>query len=113
MRQEPAAHPSAASQQNNESLSSPASAEGASKSSGKNGEEVIYTAVIWKNKKKEGEDSGDMGPSGGSDMEEKCLGKGASKDLEMESLNEKVEPRNVEKKVECEYAQVKFKNKAA
>ena len=103
IRQEDAAHPADGSQQINTDLSSPANAAGASKSSREDGEDVIYTTVIWKskNKKKEDEDL---------EEEEESVAGGVSRNLEEGNLYEKVGIRNMRKKVECEYAQVKFKD---
>ncbi|XP_071376420.1 sialic acid-binding Ig-like lectin 5 [Centroberyx affinis] len=105
--------------------SEPHDAEGPSKSTEKKNEEggdVLYSTVIWKNKKpmkkNKGEDSGDAQPAGRSYLEEeRCmLGKTGrnclSKTQEMENLYDELRSKqSAEKPMDCEYAQVKFKTK--
>ena len=84
----------------------------------KNGEDLIYAQTTWKKKsKKKDESFADMNPSGGSYLEEmKCAVGGKSfmsNALEMRSLCEEMTTTNARKEVDCEYAQVKFKNKPA
>uniref|UniRef100_A0A3B4YGH3 Ig-like domain-containing protein n=1 Tax=Seriola lalandi dorsalis TaxID=1841481 RepID=A0A3B4YGH3_SERLL len=81
--------------------------------------DVVYSTVHWKRKsKKKQEDSVDMVPPGTSYLEEERrivgdMGRNfVSHALEM-SLYAEVEPKNVKEEVECEYAQVKFKDKSA
>ncbi|KAK9514174.1 hypothetical protein VZT92_027660 [Zoarces viviparus] len=82
------------------------------------GKDVIYSSVNWRSKKKE-EDSMDVHQPGSSYLqEEMCMARGAlrgfvSNALEMGSLYDNMDPRNVQKEVESEYAQVKFKDKRA
>ncbi|XP_062279153.1 sialic acid-binding Ig-like lectin 10 [Scomber scombrus] len=99
--------------------SEPENADGDFKSSKEKeeGSNVIYSSVNWKSKKKKGKDSGDMDQPGSSYLEEERCTAGAmrrnvvSNAVEMESLY--AEPKLVKKEVECEYAQVKFKDKNA
>ncbi|XP_061573311.1 B-cell receptor CD22-like isoform X2 [Cololabis saira] len=113
MKREVAVRPAARSQLNN----GPGNAEGASKSSGENGEDVVYTSVIWKSKAKKEKNSVDMDPSERAHAEEeKCAAGGVSRNVmgetqEMGIPHNELGPRNLRKKVECEYAHVKFKNK--
>nr|XP_033496949.1 B-cell receptor CD22-like [Epinephelus lanceolatus] len=124
LRQADVAQPETISEPNSTNLPSSGqnNAEGASESSEKKNEEgndVIYSAVNWKtkSKKKKGDDSLNMNQPGSSYLEEeRCIVGGMGRDfvsnaLEMECLYDKVKPRNVEKEVEGEYAQVKFKDK--
>ncbi|KAL7392891.1 hypothetical protein ABVT39_003350 [Epinephelus coioides] len=124
LRQADVAQPETISEPNSTNLPSSGqnNAEGASESSEKKNEEgndVIYSAVNWKtrSKKKKGDDSLNMNQPGSSYLEEeRCTVGGMGRDfvsnaLEMECLYDKVKPRNVEKEVEGEYAQVKFKDK--
>ena len=118
------AHPASLSEANSTNMprSGPNNAEGASKSSEKKNEEsndVIYSSVIWKAKRKNREDDADTPQPGSSCLEEeRCAEEGLSRSfvniaLEMGSLYAKVKPRNVEKEAETEYAQVKFKDRSA
>ncbi|XP_049902731.1 sialic acid-binding Ig-like lectin 13 [Epinephelus moara] len=124
LRQADVAQPETISEPNSTNLPSSGqnNAEGASESSEKKNEEgndVIYSAVNWKtkSKKKKGDDSLNMNQPGSSYLEEeRCTVGGMARDfvsnaLEMECLYDKVKPRIVEKEVEGEYAQVKFKDK--
>ncbi|XP_044064297.1 B-cell receptor CD22-like [Siniperca chuatsi] len=124
LRKADVAHPATISEPNSTNLpsSGPNNAEGASKSSEKKNEEssdVIYSSVNWKSKKKKQEDSVDMDQPCSSYLEEdRCVDGGmcrnfGSNTLEMGSLYDEVEPKNVKEYVECEYAQVKFENKSA
>ena len=80
---------------------------------------MIYSNLNWKCKsKKEAkqEDSVHMDPPGSSYLEEARFTTGAmSRNVEINALEvgiyAEVLPRNVRKEVECEYAQVKFKQK--
>lgn len=100
--------------------SGPNKAEGASESSDKKGDgcEAIYSNVMWKTKHKKQKEE-DTNPPGSSYLEEeKRMAEGIKRDfvssaLEMGGLYKCVEPRNVKKDVECEYAQVTFRNKNA
>ncbi|XP_074508655.1 myelin-associated glycoprotein-like isoform X2 [Sebastes fasciatus] len=91
----------------------------AGKSSEKKNEEgsdIVYSSVIWKSKskKKKGEDCVDMHQPGSSYLEEeRRMGGGTYSNyaLELASLYDKVGPKNVEKEVESEYAQVQFRDK--
>ncbi|XP_074540097.1 myelin-associated glycoprotein-like [Halichoeres trimaculatus] len=90
------------------------SAEGEKNISGEaNGEskEVIYSNVTWRSKNKEGKEvEGDNTEQ--EDHTEGRLSRGfMNKAVEMENLYE-VEPTNVKGNTECEYAQVKFKEKS-
>ncbi|XP_068994386.1 sialic acid-binding Ig-like lectin 14 [Embiotoca jacksoni] len=97
-------------------------AEAPSDSSKKNGAscDVIYSSVTWKSKRKskKEDESVDMNPSGSSYLEEaECrVGRNrrsfVSDALEMGNLYEELEPRIMRKEVECEYGQVKFKDKS-
>ncbi|XP_031613280.2 sialic acid-binding Ig-like lectin 10 isoform X2 [Oreochromis aureus] len=98
----------------------PAGAEGGSKNSENKGDkcEVIYSSVNWKtkSKKKKEETSVDLNSPGSSYLEEeKCIvginRNFVSNALEMGGLYDEVGFKNVKKEVECEYAQVKFKDK--
>ncbi|CAI5662118.1 unnamed protein product [Oreochromis niloticus] len=98
----------------------PAGAEGGSKNSENKGDkcEVIYSSVNWKtkSKKKKEETSVDLNSPGSSYLEEeKCIvginRNFVSNALEMGGLYDEVGGKNVKKEVECEYAQVKFKDK--
>ncbi|XP_075962940.1 B-cell receptor CD22-like [Anarhichas minor] len=102
----------------------PNNAEGARKSSEKandEGKDVIYSTVNCraKSKKKKAEDSVDVRQPGSSYLqEEMCMEGGmlrgfVSNALEMGGLYDNMEPRYVQKEVESEYAQVKFKDKRA
>ncbi|XP_056237818.1 cell surface glycoprotein MUC18-like [Seriola aureovittata] len=124
LREADITQPATTSESNSTNLpsSGPNDAEEASKSSEKkneDGSDVVYSTVHWKRKsKKKQEDSVDMVPPGTSYLEEeRCIvgdmGRNfVSHALEM-SLYAEVEPKNVKKEVECEYAQVKFKDKSA
>ncbi|KAM4580871.1 B-cell receptor CD22-like isoform 2-T2 [Odontesthes bonariensis] len=74
LRQDGVTHPAIYSELDGTNLSSSGAnnAEEVSKSSGKNGEDVIYSSVNWmpKSKKKRRQSLTDMDPSGGSYMEE-------------------------------------------
>uniref|UniRef100_A0A8C4GFT5 Ig-like domain-containing protein n=1 Tax=Dicentrarchus labrax TaxID=13489 RepID=A0A8C4GFT5_DICLA len=126
LRQEDVAHPAAVSEPNNgdSPSSGPNNAEGADKNSEKKnegGSDVVYASVDWKSKskkKKKEEDAVDMDQPGSSYLEEeRCMVGGMSRNyvsnaMEMGSLYDNVEPRNVKREVECEYAQVQFKKKS-
>ncbi len=122
LRQADVAHPATISEPDETSLpsSGPNCAGGASNSSEKKNEEgsdVIYSSVNWKSKskKKKGDDAAHVDQPGSSYLEEEGSTAGGmcrnfvSNALEMGSLYDEVEPRNVD----CDYAQVKFKNKRA
>ncbi|XP_073340758.1 uncharacterized protein [Pagrus major] len=124
-RQADVTDPAAISEPNSTNLPSagPNNAEGAAESSEKKKEEgsdVIYSTVNWKtkSKKKKEEDVVDMGQPGSSYLEEERCAVGAmsrhfvSDALEMGNLYDELEPRQVNKAAECEYAQVKFKRKS-
>ncbi|KAM6935322.1 uncharacterized protein PEZ65_005694 [Lycodopsis pacificus] len=119
------AHPATTSGPNSTTLpsSGPNNAEGARKRSEKandEGKDVIYSTVNCrtKSKKKKAEDSTDVHQPGSSYLQEEMCAEGGtlrgfvSNALEMGSLYN-MEPRNVQKEVESEYAQVKFKDKRA
>ncbi|XP_031708951.1 uncharacterized protein LOC116386681 [Anarrhichthys ocellatus] len=120
------AHPATISGPNSTTLpsSGPNNAEGARKSSEKandEGKDVIYSTVNCrpKRKKKKAEDSVDVHQPGSSYLQEEiCMEGGTlrgfvSNALEMGGLYDNMEPRDVQKEVESEYAQVKFKDKRA
>ncbi|XP_037642063.1 myelin-associated glycoprotein-like isoform X4 [Sebastes umbrosus] len=124
LRQTDVAQPATVSEPDSANLpsSGPNNAEGASKSSEKKKEEndVIYSSVNWKtkSKKKTGEDCVDMYQPVRSHLEEeRCMVGGTSRSFvnasEMGILYDTVKPGNVEKEVESEYAQVKFKDKSS
>lgn len=81
--------------------------------------EAIYSSVNWKakSKKKKEETSVDLNSPGSYYLEEeKCIVEGINRNfvsnaLEMGGLYDEVGGKNVKKEVECEYAQVKFKDK--
>lgn len=81
--------------------------------------EAIYSSVNWKTKgkKKKEETSVDFNSPGSYYLEEeKCIVEGINRNfvsnaLEMGGLYDEVGGKNVKKEVECEYAQVKFKDK--
>ncbi|XP_067456952.1 sialic acid-binding Ig-like lectin 5 isoform X1 [Thunnus thynnus] len=80
---------------------------------------VIYSSVNWKREKKKGKDSGDMDQPGRSYLEEeRCMAGDMCRDfvsnaVEMGNLYDEVVPKIVKKEAECEYAEVKFKDKNA
>uniref|UniRef100_A0A3Q4MMI7 Ig-like domain-containing protein n=1 Tax=Neolamprologus brichardi TaxID=32507 RepID=A0A3Q4MMI7_NEOBR len=94
---------------------------GGSKNSKNKGDkcEAIYSSVNWKtrSKKKKEETSVDFNSPGCYYLEEeKCIVEGINRNfvsnaLEMGGLYDEVGGKNVKKEVECEYAQVKFKDK--
>ncbi|XP_026039483.1 sialic acid-binding Ig-like lectin 10 [Astatotilapia calliptera] len=81
--------------------------------------EAIYSSVNWKtkSKKKKEETSVDLNSPGSYYLEEeKCIVEGINRNfvsnaLEMGGLYDEVGGKNVKKEVDCEYAQVKFKDK--
>ncbi|XP_070823055.1 sialic acid-binding Ig-like lectin 13 [Chaetodon trifascialis] len=118
-RQADVAQPAAISEPNLPS-SEPNNAEEASSETNEESSDVIYSNVIWKSKiKKNGEEAADMDQAGSSCLEEeRCLEGGMSANfvsstLEIGSLSNELEPKNVNQEVECEYAEVKFQNKSA
>ncbi|XP_074508674.1 myelin-associated glycoprotein-like [Sebastes fasciatus] len=124
LRQTDVAQPATVSEPDSANLpsSGPNNAEGVSKSSEKKkeGNDVIYSSVNWKtkSKKKTREDCVDMHQPVRSHLEEEsCMVGGTSRSFvnasEMGILYDTVKPGNVEKEVESEYAQVKFKDKSS
>ncbi|XP_040899683.1 sialic acid-binding Ig-like lectin 13 [Toxotes jaculatrix] len=122
LRQADVPHPATMPEPNSTNL--PSNAEEARKISGKKIEEgtgVVYSSVNWKkkSKKKQQEESVDMDPPGGSCLvEERCMVGSMSRNfvsdaLTMGNIFDEVEPRNMKRDMECEYAQVKFKGKGA
>nr|XP_046254500.1 sialoadhesin-like [Scatophagus argus] len=84
------------------------------------GSGAIYSSVNWKSKSKRRKEevAGDMDQPGSSYLaEERCMLGGTcrsfmSNAMEMGNLYDEAQPRNVNKGMECEYAQVKFKSKS-
>ncbi|XP_071324505.1 B-cell receptor CD22-like isoform X2 [Trachinotus anak] len=119
MRQADISQPATTSDPNSSGANNAEEASKSSEKKNEDGSDVIYSTVTWKSKskKKKREDSVDMVPPGSSYLEEeRCtlgdMGRNfASHALEM-GIYDEVEPRNVRKEVECEYAQVKFKKKS-
>nr|XP_046254502.1 myelin-associated glycoprotein-like isoform X2 [Scatophagus argus] len=102
--------------------SGPNNVEGVNTSSEKKeeGSGVIYSGVNWKSKSKRRKEevAGDMDQPGSSYLaEERCMLGGTcrsfmSNAMELGNLYDEAQPRNVNKGMECEYAQVKFKSKS-
>lgn len=70
--------------------------------------EVVYSSVTWRSKNKQKEEGDNTNQKDGTEgrLSRDFINKAA----EMVTLNE-VEPPNVKGKTECEYAQVKYKDK--
>ncbi|XP_041649105.1 B-cell receptor CD22-like isoform X2 [Cheilinus undulatus] len=103
----------------------PSSAKNGKEDAGKSSEEknekskdLVYTTVTWRGKgQKEIKDPGDTNLSGSSKQQEvKCTEGGICRDsvsnaVEMGNIYDNVEPGSIRKETQCEYAQVKFKDK--